>query len=255
MWVHHCDPCLSLHTAFPSACLCLSSPLTRTPVIGCGAALTQEGLISSSLLHYIGTDPESKYIHLRRFQADISFGGRNSTHCKHRGPSVQHRTSKQSLPRCYLQSQGPRVRVSWGRGGDNASGGGSSVGKGQAQDWGAGGSPCPLVTVSWARLPGSASAPLPAGGCSPGCGAGRPWALQPGAGPGRGAERGHLLWARGPGKPAAGASPAPEAQPGRAKVSRAGAEAGPGPPQHGPACGPTPRALQKCPFVGRTKQL
>lgn len=57
MWLHHCDPCLSLHTAFAPACLCLSSPLMRMPAIGCGAALTQEGLISSSLLHHSAQTP------------------------------------------------------------------------------------------------------------------------------------------------------------------------------------------------------
>lgn len=36
---------------------------------------------------------------------------------------------------------------------------------------------------------------------------------------------------------------------GRAKVSRAGAGGGPGPPQCGPARGPAPRVLQKCPLL------
>lgn len=78
---------------------------------------------------------------------------------------------------------------------------------------GAGGPSRPSLPVGCARLPGHVPAPSPpsveAGGpgpCRQELGSGHQRLR---AAPGRGSERRHRPWARGPGKPAAGASPAP----------------------------------------------
>ena len=136
------------------------------------------------------------------------------------------------LPRAFESG------LAGGRCGDSAPGRGDSVGKGQgtglhaaSPDPGTGG---PLEQVGLCP-----AHPLPPGGCLGAllgsrkhahpcthpswcrgrrlrpCGqelAGGPQHLW--AGPGRSTERRHLLWARGPGKPVAGASPAPTAQSG-----------------------------------------
>lgn len=99
----------AVNTAFPSSCPWGHGP----PVIAWGHPKLGGSHLQILTELHLHRPPESREILLRKVPVDLPLGGSNPTRHKHRGPLAQLRTSEGPLPRCYLQSLRPRVRISW----------------------------------------------------------------------------------------------------------------------------------------------